>query len=61
MFRIRALLQSCVLNCEPRLCSATNIQTSIRIEGNEIVVNGHKWCVATTFCFLQLKSDARHT
>lgn len=26
---------------------ATNIRTTIRQEGNEIVVNGHKWYVAT--------------
>ncbi|KAK4702777.1 hypothetical protein P7C70_g3442, partial [Phenoliferia sp. Uapishka_3] len=25
---------------------ATNIQTSIRVEGNEIVVNGHKWWIS---------------
>ena len=24
---------------------ATNIRTSIRQEGNEIVINGRKWCV----------------
>jgi acyl-CoA dehydrogenase len=24
---------------------ATNISTSIRQEGNEIVINGHKWSV----------------
>ena len=24
---------------------ATNIQTSIRQEGNDIVINGHKWSV----------------
>lgn len=28
---------------------ATNIQTSIRKEGNEIVINGHKWYVPTPF------------
>ena len=26
---------------------ATNIRTSIRQEGNEIVINGHKWYVFT--------------
>jgi acyl-CoA dehydrogenase len=26
--------------------SATNIKTSIRKEGNEIVINGHKWWIS---------------
>jgi acyl-CoA dehydrogenase len=23
---------------------ATNVSTSIRVEGDEVVINGHKWC-----------------
>jgi acyl-CoA dehydrogenase len=26
---------------------ATNVRTSIRQEGDEIVINGHKWCAFT--------------
>lgn len=29
---------------------ATNIRTSIRQEGNEIVINGHKWYVNLAGC-----------
>ena len=29
---------------------ATNIRTSIRQEGNEIVINGHKWFVRLFVC-----------
>lgn len=28
---------------------ARNIKTSIKMEGDEIVINGHKWCVSTSF------------
>ena len=29
--------------CEVASSDATNIKTTIRQEGNEIVINGHKW------------------
>jgi acyl-CoA dehydrogenase len=46
--RIRTLphKRSCTLPSESVSSSdATNIRTSIRREGNEIVINGHKWYV----------------
>ena len=39
------LSSCCALTCLTSR-SATNIQTSIRKEGNDIIVNGHKWWIS---------------
>ena len=41
------LLSLVLKTCPVASSDATNIQTSIRQEGNEIVINGHKWYVSS--------------